>query len=48
MEESRAMIIEAIDGMLCATAIVSKLTVATRNVADFSVSGVQVYNPWQP
>jgi len=36
-----------IDSMIAATAIEHRLTVATRNVADFAPMGVPVLNPWQ-
>ena len=36
-----------IDGLLIATAKVYSLTVATRNVADFSDAGVAVVNPFE-
>lgn len=35
-----------IDGLLAATALVHDLTIATRNVKDFSCSGVRLVNPW--
>lgn len=34
------------DGLIAATAIVHGMTVATRNVADFELSGAQLFNPW--
>jgi hypothetical protein len=37
-----------IDGLVAATAIHHNLTVATRNVRDFSVWGAPVINPWEP
>lgn len=35
-----------VDGLVAATALAHQLTVATRNVEDFSGSGVSLYNPW--
>lgn len=34
------------DGLIAATALVHGMTVVTRNVADFAVTGVSVLNPW--
>jgi predicted nucleic acid-binding protein len=34
------------NAMIAATALVRKLTVVTRNVADFKASGVLLLNPW--
>ena len=34
------------DAMIAATATVHKLTVVTRNVADFATFGVPVFNPF--
>jgi predicted nucleic acid-binding protein len=34
------------DGLIAATALVHGMTVATRNVADFAPTGVEVLNPW--
>ncbi|MCU0757001.1 MAG: type II toxin-antitoxin system VapC family toxin [Xanthomonadales bacterium] len=36
----------AVDSLLAATAQVHKLTVVTRNVADFNFPGVHCINPW--
>ena len=35
------------DALIAATALVHGLTVATRNVADFELTGVGVLNPWE-
>jgi toxin FitB len=34
------------DGLIAATALVHGLTVVTRNVADFTFTGLSVVNPW--
>ncbi len=34
------------DGLIAATALVHGMTVVTRNVADFELTGVQILNPW--
>ena len=34
------------DGLIAATALVHGMTVVTRNVADFELTGVVVLNPW--
>jgi toxin FitB len=35
------------DGLIAATALVHGMTVVTRNVADFSPTGVPTTNPWE-
>jgi predicted nucleic acid-binding protein len=35
------------DGLIAATALTHQLTVVTRDVADFSPTGVPIVNPWQ-
>ncbi len=34
------------DALIAATALVHKMTVVTRNVADFEATGVKILNPW--
>lgn len=34
------------DSLIAATALVHSMTVVTRNVADFELSGVKLLNPW--
>jgi len=34
------------DALIAATAIVSGMTVVTRNLADFELTGVKLLNPW--
>ena len=36
------------DGLIAATALVHRMTVVTRNVADFETTGVAIVNPWTP
>jgi predicted nucleic acid-binding protein len=35
------------DSLIAATALVHGMTVVTRNVADFELTGVEIFNPWQ-
>ena len=35
------------DGLIAATALVHGMTVATRNIAHFDLTGTAVFNPWQ-
>jgi toxin FitB len=34
------------DGLIAGTALVHGMTVVTRNVADFALTGVALLNPW--
>lgn len=38
--------IPAIDSLLAATALRHRLTIVTRNVADFSDTGIDILDPW--
>ena len=35
------------DGLIAATALVHSMTVVTRNVDDFKMAGVKIFDPWQ-
>lgn len=38
--------LSVVDALLAATALQHNLTIASRNVSDFSVAGLTVVNPW--
>jgi toxin FitB len=35
------------DALIAATALVHRMTVVTRNVSDFEITGAPILNPWQ-
>lgn len=39
--------LDPVDALLAATALVHNLTMATRNVGDFAVAGLELVNPWE-
>ena len=43
---ARGRALPVIDGLLASTALVHDLTIVTRNAADLTVEGVQVFDPW--
>ena len=44
--ESKGKKMSAIDSLMAATAAHWNLTIVTRNVSDYSHSGIPVFNPW--
>ena len=45
--ESTGITLPAIDSLIAATTLTQKLTLVTRNVDDFSGTGIEIVNPWE-
>jgi tRNA(fMet)-specific endonuclease VapC len=45
--ESTGITLPAIDSLIAATTLTHKLTLVTRNVDDFSGTGIEIVNPWE-
>lgn len=45
--ESTGITLPAIDSLISATTLTHKLTLVTRNVNDFSETGIEIVNPWE-
>jgi len=45
-QQARGFELSVMDGFLAATAKVHGLTLATRNVRDFQMLGIDLLNPW--
>jgi predicted nucleic acid-binding protein len=45
--ESTGITLPAIDSLIAATTLTHKLTLVTRNVDDFSETGIEIVNPWE-
>ena len=43
----RGATLAVVDGLIAATALEHDLTLLTRNVSDFSGTGVAIVNPWE-
>lgn len=45
--ESTGITLPAIDSLIAATTLTHKLILVTRNVDDFSGTGIEIVNPWE-
>jgi len=45
--ESTGITLPAIDSLIAATTLTHTLTLVTRNVDDFSSTGIEIINPWE-
>ena len=45
--KNRGAVLPVVDGLIAATALEHDLTLLTRNVRDFSGTGVTIINPWE-
>ena len=45
--ESTEITLPAIDSLIAATTLTHKLILVTRNVDDFSGTGIEIVNPWE-
>ena len=45
--EKRGNPLPAIDSLLAATALQTEFTLVTRNIGDFQLAGISLYDPWQ-
>jgi predicted nucleic acid-binding protein len=45
--ESRGETMPAIDSLIAASALECSLTLVTRNVSDFEVTSVEIFDPWK-
>lgn len=45
--QKSGVVVPAVDGLICATALQHGLAVMTRNAKHFSISGIHVIDPWR-
>jgi predicted nucleic acid-binding protein len=46
--EAKGRTLAVMDSLIAATALEHGLTLVSRNVTDFSATGVRLLNPWEP